>query len=251
LVVFHLAAYKHVPFGEADAGEPVGVNILGTTAVVDASEEHGVRHLVYPSSDKAVNPPSAYGATKRLAEALLSAHAAGGRPPAPHIVRYVNIIGSSGSVLETFLHQLRSGRPLTLTDLRMTRYWMAMEEAVALLLHALGLPPGSRTLLDSGPSIPVATMGERLYRLVQSERGTPEFDVVGARPGESLAEELTSVSEEVIPRVGEPISDILDTRAEEHTAKVAAMVDELRVLIDGARPEMLRKRLMRMAQALQ
>ncbi len=249
-IVFHLAAYKHVPFGEREADEPVSVNILGMDTVARAAAEYGAAHLVYPSSDKAVNPPSVYGATKRLAEAILLAHAASNPQPAVHIVRYVNVLGSSGSVFETFAQQARAGLALTLTDPRMTRFWMAMDEAIDLLIHALGLPSGSRTLLDTGEATPVRDLAERLYQLVQNDGTAPEFVVTGARPGERLAEELASASERLMALGDEGVLSV-QTEAPEQAPRIDGMVDELKRLLAGGEPEPLRTRVMEMARSLQ
>ena len=248
-VVFHLAAYKHVPFGEREADEPVSVNVLGTSVVTRCAAEAGVRHLVYPSSDKAVNPPSVYGATKRLAEAILLDHAAASPLPAIHIVRYVNIVGSSGSVLETFAQQAQHGQPMTLTDERMTRYWMAMDEGTDLLIHALSLPSRSRTLLDVGAPVPVKEMAERLCRLVRADGSTPDFVVTGARPGERLAEELTSESE-YLRRQAEGVLSI-ESEGSERRRATDGMLKELRELLDDGDTDNLRVRVMELARELQ
>jgi len=248
-VVFHLAAYKHVPFGEREADEPVSVNILGTDVVARAAVDVGAAHLVYPSSDKAVNPPSIYGATKRLAEFVLLSRAAAPSRSAIHLVRYVNILGSSGSVLETFAQQAREGRPFTLTDERMTRFWMAMNEGLDLLIHSLSLGTGSITLLDTGEPVPVKTMAERLYSLLGVHGSGPTFTLSGARPGERLAEELVSESEELsalghgvlcIQRLGQSRGPTAD-----------ALIAELKALVDAGDPRPLRSRVMQLAKELQ
>jgi FlaA1/EpsC-like NDP-sugar epimerase len=248
-IVFHLAAYKHVPLGEREADEPASVNVLGTDIVARAAIDHGVRHLIYPSSDKAVNPPSVYGATKRLAETVLLAHAAARSPTAIHLLRYVNILGSSGSALETFAQQALSGSPLTLTDPRMTRYWMAMDEAVDLLFNALSLPSGSRTLLDAGEPIPVKVIAERLYQLVRGDDTDPEFRITGVRPGERLAEELASPSERLVPS-WEGVLSVLSSRAPDERA-TRAFVDELEEILGEPDQPSLRSRLMELARELQ
>jgi len=248
-VVFHLAAYKHVPFGEREPDEPISVNVLGTDLMVRAAADFGTHHFVYPSSDKAVNPPSVYGATKRLAETVLLAHAGAKQLPSIHIIRYVNILGSSGSVLETFAQQARANAPLTLTDPRMTRYWMAMDEAIDLLLHALALPSGSHTLLDSGEPTPVKAMAERLYRLVRAG-GEPEFTVTGARPGERLAEELASASEHLTPH-GDDGVHCVDSSRRPDTAATEAIIEDLKGLLASGEPQALRTRVMELAREQQ
>jgi FlaA1/EpsC-like NDP-sugar epimerase len=250
-VVIHLAAYKHVPMGEQSPDEPVSVNVLGTDAVAKAAIAAGVGHVVYPSSDKAVNPPSVYGATKRLAEALLHAHAAVQRATAFHVVRYVNIIGSSGSALETFAAQARAGTPLTITDGRMTRYWMAMDEAIALCCHALGLPSGSHTLLDVGEPVPVRSLAARVAGLVRPDGPEPRFVETGARPGERLFEELVSANER-LTRCGEdPVWRVSRVAGPNNPADIPDLIAELRGMLAGDEPDLMRHRVMELSQGLQ
>jgi FlaA1/EpsC-like NDP-sugar epimerase len=250
-IVFHLAARKHVPLGEQEPDEPVAVNVLATHDLLDAAERAGVRQFVYPSSDKAVNPPSVYGATKRLAEVLLLAHARRGGSMAVHIVRFVNVLGTSGSVVETFLEQARRGGPLTLTDARMTRYWMTMDEAVALLLHALAMPTGSHTMLDVGEPVPVEAMARRIYALARRDGGEPTLEITGTRAGERLAEELVSAQEH--PEAEEQSSVLSITRPEGRAelGDPEASVAELRALVDGDDLDLLRRRVMELARRLQ
>jgi FlaA1/EpsC-like NDP-sugar epimerase len=198
-VVFHLAAYKHVHFGEAQPDEPISVNVLATHALIEAAVAHGVQVFVYTSSDKAVNPPSIYGATKRLAELVVrwGARQAQGRFV---IVRFVNVLGTRGSVIETFLEQLAAGEPLTITDPAMTRYWMSQREAVDLVLAAAASGPSGATLLvDPGAPVRVLDMAERLTALCGPGHGAPSIQIVGRRAGERLAEELASARERLVP----------------------------------------------------
>jgi FlaA1/EpsC-like NDP-sugar epimerase len=140
-VVFHLAAAKHVPYGERFPEGAVATNVLATRDLLRLAQHAGVERFVYPSSDKSVNPPALYGATKRLAEALLQTHA-GER--AWSIIRYVNIIGTRGSVIEVFANQVLANRPLSVTDERMTRYWISMDEALwSALVTARCARPGA------------------------------------------------------------------------------------------------------------
>jgi FlaA1/EpsC-like NDP-sugar epimerase len=247
-IVFHLAAYKHVPLGEQEPDEPVSVNVLGTQSVLSAAANADVGWPVYPSSDKAVNPPSIYGATKRLAEAVILAHAA---PPSVHVVRYVNILGSSGSVVETFAAQARDSVPLTVTDPAMTRYWMAMSEAVGLLWHAIGLPSGSRTVLDTGEPVRVTEMASRVARLVTGADRPPEIAVTGARPGERLAEELVSPSERLVRCPNDPVLRVEQARWNTLALLVPPMLEEIRSLVEKGTSTALRARVMQMAGQLQ
>lgn len=249
--VFHLAAYKHVPLAEYGPDEFVAVNVLGTETVARAAGEAGVGQFVYPSSDKAVNPPSAYGATKRLAETLLLALGADDPAMAVHVVRYVNILGTNGSWPETIAHQARAGTPMTLTDERMARYWMAMDEAIDLLWHSLGLPSGSRTVLDTGDPIPTRTMGERIVRLVQGEAAQPEFALIGARPGERLLEELASEGERLERSPEDPVLRVLRDDHHEQYGIIESGLQELRGLLAGGEQKLLHQRLLELAHLLQ
>ncbi|MDQ6675033.1 MAG: polysaccharide biosynthesis protein, partial [Chloroflexota bacterium] len=125
-IVIHLAAAKHVPYGERFPEGAVAANVVATETLLDLCAEAGVATFIYPSSDKSVQPPSVYGATKRIAEALIQSHSRARRWA---IVRYVNIVGTRGSVIETFTQQVLADRPLSVTDERMTRYWISMAEA--------------------------------------------------------------------------------------------------------------------------
>lgn len=250
-IIFHFAAYKHVPFAEYGPDEFVEVNVLGTESVIVAAASAGARHLLYPSSDKAVNPPSAYGATKRIAETMLIA--AGHAHPGllTHVVRYVNVLGSSGSFSETCAQQARAGLPVTLTDEQMLRYWMTTSEAVDLLSHGLGLPSGSRTVLDTGEPIPVKTIAERIYRAASPDGALPRFVLTGARPGERLAEELASANERLGRHGDDPVLRLENACAAQQEAQIGAAVDELRsILADGDYPR-LHRQLMAIAQQLQ
>ena len=136
-LVFHLAAYKHVPWGEEDAEAFAEANVVGARHVVRAARVAGVDQIVYPSTDKAIDPPSLYGATKRLVEGMLAASVITGGPRAT-LVRFVNVLGSQGSVGPTFLKQIAAGQPLTLTDSAMTRYWITPQHGTLLLAYAAG-----------------------------------------------------------------------------------------------------------------
>jgi len=240
-----------VPFGEAEPDEPVGVNVLGTDVVARAAIAAGVSHVVYPSSDKAVNPPSVYGATKRLAESLLLDFARSQTATQFHVCRYVNVVGTRGSVLETFERQARTTQALTITDRKMTRYWMAMEEAIDLLWHGLALESGSRTLLDTGDPIPVEVIAERLYHLVRGAEATPKWRALGARPGERLFEELVSASERMTPYGGGPVMSISTLDPGSVSLCPAGMIEQLQRLVAAGDPEPLRAQVVELARALQ
>ncbi len=190
-VVFHAAAYKHVSMMERDVCAAVGANVLGTANVVDASRDAGAR-VVLISSDKAAAPRSVMGATKRLAELLtLAAPASGWRPI---VVRFGNILGSSGSLLAIFRDRIRQGQTLALTDPCATRYVMTAGEAVSLVMKADLLARRPETYwLDMGEPVAIGDLVERLLA-IEAEAGYPRvpIDVVGLGPGEKRCEELTT-----------------------------------------------------------
>jgi FlaA1/EpsC-like NDP-sugar epimerase len=201
-LVFHLAAYKHVPWGEEDPEAFAAANVLGARYVLDAARESGVSQLVYPSTDKAIDPPSLYGATKRLVEAMLRAAAAADGGPAAVIVRFVNVLGSQGSAPETYIRLIREGHPLPITDTRMRRYWITPDHARLLLLHSACLDPlnvggaGSLTVApDAGDEIAIVDVARRLWELLSPRGGEPPVAVTAPRPGERLAEPLVAPHE--------------------------------------------------------
>ncbi|RMF06027.1 MAG: NAD-dependent epimerase/dehydratase family protein [Chloroflexi bacterium] len=195
-VIFHAAAHKHVPFMQSHAHEAVSNNIQGTQNVLAAAEKFGVPRLVMISTDKAVNPTSIMGATKRMGELLVMAAAQrSGR--AYMAVRFGNVLGSRGSVLRVFKQQIAAGGPLTVTHPEMRRYFMTIPEAVQLVLHAGVLGRGGEVfVLDMGKPVRILDMALELIRLAGLE---PERDIniefTGIRPGEKLDEELFLSSE--------------------------------------------------------
>src|SRR5262249_27392987 len=152
-VVIHLAAAKHVPYGQRFPEGAVATNVLATRDLLEAAERTDTAVFVYPSSDKSVEPPSVYGASKRLAEALVQARADQKRWS---VVRFVNIIGTRGSVIETFTQQVLADRPLSVTDERMTRFWISMREAMwCALIAARCATAGEVVMPECGEPVPV------------------------------------------------------------------------------------------------
>jgi FlaA1/EpsC-like NDP-sugar epimerase len=198
-VVFHAAALKHVPLLEQAPCEAVKSNVLGTKNVVDAAVAAGVERFVFISTDKAVRPSSVMGASKRVGELLtLSACGPERRYSA---VRFGNVLGSRGSVIPTFVRQIEAGGPLTVTDARMTRFFMSIPEAVQLVLQASALSEGREIfMLEMGEPVRIIDLAKRMVRLSGYQLGADvEIRVTGIRPGEKLAEELSTTDEEARP----------------------------------------------------
>ncbi|GHG05421.1 polysaccharide biosynthesis protein CapD [Deinococcus piscis] len=194
-VVFHAAAHKHVPLMEAAPSEAILNNVIGTRNVVEMGLKYGVERLVNVSTDKAVNPTSVMGASKRMAEKTVSAGAARAKPGQAFVsVRFGNVLGSRGSVVPTFMHQIRQGGPVTVTHPEMTRYFMTIPEAARLVLQAGGLAENGKVyVLNMGNPVNISDLARDVIRL----SGAQDIEVVysGVRPGEKLYEELLTSSE--------------------------------------------------------
>jgi FlaA1/EpsC-like NDP-sugar epimerase/lipopolysaccharide/colanic/teichoic acid biosynthesis glycosyltransferase len=190
-VIFHTAAHKHVPFMEANVEEAITNNVLGTQNVLRAAERCGVERFVLISTDKAVNPTSIMGATKRLAELLVVAAARRSRR-AYLAVRFGNVLGSRGSVIPVFQRQIAAGGPLTITHPDMSRYFMTIPEAVQLVLQASELGQGGEIfVLDMGQPVRILDLATDLIKLSGLKPGRDiEIVYTGIRPGEKLNEEL-------------------------------------------------------------
>jgi FlaA1/EpsC-like NDP-sugar epimerase len=200
--VYHAAAYKHVPLMEENPREALRNNVLGTWEVAKRAGAFGTGRFVLISTDKAADPASVMGATKRAAEEVVQELQA--RYPATHYtaVRFGNVLGSNGSVLPLFQKQVEAGGPITITHPEVTRYFMMIPEAVQLVLQA-GLLPEARgciAMLDMGEPVKIVDLARNLVRLAGMR---PELDIqfryVGLRPGEKLHEELVGEGEETSP----------------------------------------------------
>ncbi|HEX6569051.1 MAG TPA: nucleoside-diphosphate sugar epimerase/dehydratase [Acidimicrobiales bacterium] len=195
-VVFHAAAHKHVPLLEAQPTEAVRTNVLGTYNLVSAAAEAGVPRLVFISSDKAVRPSNVLGYSKWLGEQLVLLLAPAGSRWCS--VRFGNVLGSRGSVIPTFARQISAGGPVTVTDPRMTRFFMSVRESVQLVLQASTLAEGGEIfMLDMGEAVNILELAERMVRLSGHQVGTEiPIRFTGRRPGEKLAEDLQNPEEQ-------------------------------------------------------
>jgi FlaA1/EpsC-like NDP-sugar epimerase len=200
--VYHAAAYKHVPLVEHNPAEGVKNNVLGTLNTAKLAAKHGVADFVLISTDKAVRPTNVMGASKRLAEMVLQAQAAvvqqTGAVTCFSMVRFGNVLGSSGSVVPLFRRQIKDGGPITLTDERITRYFMTIPEAAQLVIQAGAMASGGDVfVLDMGEPVKIIDLAKRMVELSglalkdeANPNGDIEIQVTGLRPGEKLYEEL-------------------------------------------------------------
>lgn len=196
-IVFHAAAHKHVPLMERSACEAIKNNVVGTYNTANAAEKYGVKKFVLISTDKAVNPTNVMGASKRLCEMILQCRCNSSCEFAA--VRFGNVLGSNGSVIPLFKKQIEAGGPVTLTDKRITRYFMTISEAVSLVMEA-GAMARNRELyvLDMGKPVKILELAESMIKL-SGYRPYEDIDIceIGLRPGEKLYEELLMKTEEL------------------------------------------------------
>jgi len=199
--VYHAAAYKHVPLVEHNPAAGIKNNVLGTLRTAQAAAENGVSDFVLISTDKAVRPTNVMGASKRLAEMALQALAAMQTGTRFSMVRFGNVLGSSGSVVPKFRQQIRDNGPITLTHPDVTRYFMTIPEAAQLVIQAGAMAKGGDVfVLDMGEPVRIMDLAHNMIRLSGMEPGRDiQVEVTGVRPGEKLHEELFNLDEEVRP----------------------------------------------------
>jgi FlaA1/EpsC-like NDP-sugar epimerase len=233
-VVFHAAAYKHVPLMEANPLESVRNNALATKAIADVAVEFGADRFVLVSTDKAVNPKTVMGQSKALCEWIVEAYGSRRDISTRFVaVRFGNVLGSSGSVIPIFRRQIAKGGPVTVTHPDMTRYFMTIPEAASLVVQAGAIGgEGEIFVLDMGEAVRILDLARNMIRLSGKEpdRDVP-IDFVGARPGEKLHEELWGADEEVRPTSHPKIQRV--KRAGADAARLERELEALEVLVEG------------------
>jgi O-antigen biosynthesis protein WbqV len=204
-IIFHAAALKHVPLMENHPCESVMTNVVGTWNVAEAARANGAGHMIFISTDKAVDPGNVMGATKRLAESVVRVHRLAATNTRFSVVRFGNVLGSAGSVVPTFKAQIERGGPVTLTHPDVERYFMTIPEAVQLVLHATAKSSARNHhsgvfVLDMGKPVKIMDLARRLIELYGKVPGSDiEIKITGLRPGEKLTEELVDSTEEAHP----------------------------------------------------
>jgi FlaA1/EpsC-like NDP-sugar epimerase len=227
-VLFHAAAHKHVPLLEAQPVEGVRTNVLGTYNVVAAAADAGVDRLVFISSDKAVRPSNVLGYSKWLGEQLVLLLAPAGSRWCS--VRFGNVLGSRGSVIPTFARQISEGGPVTVTDPRMSRFFMSVRESVQLVLQASTLSQGGEIfMLEMGDAVNILELAERMVRLSGHQVGTEiPIRFSGRRPGEKLAEDLQNPAEQAHPTRHPSIVRLTATRIDaDQLARTTCELEQL------------------------
>lgn len=244
--VYHAAAYKHVPLVEHNPIQGVVNNVFGTLNVAQTSIKYGVRHFVLVSTDKAVRPTNVMGATKRLAEMVLQALSEQRSETCLSMVRFGNVLGSSGSVVPVFRQQIMAGGPVTITDERITRFFMTIPEAAQLVVQAGAMAQGGEVfVLDMGEPVRIVDLARNMIELsgltirdTLNPFGDIELKFIGLRPGEKLYEELLIEDAPMVtahPRIRKAMENFLPFE------QLTVYLDELRQAIASREPGTLRQ----------
>jgi FlaA1/EpsC-like NDP-sugar epimerase len=237
--VFHAAAYKHVPLMEEHIVEAAENNVIGTWNVARAAYENGVGNLLMISSDKAVNPTSIMGVTKRIGELIVSSMPLTGSKPRGAFVsvRFGNVLASNGSVVTIFRKQIAAGGPVTVTHPEMRRYFMSIPEAVLLVLQAFSMGEGGEVfMLDMGNPVRITELATNMIQLAGLAPGEDiRIEYTGLRPGEKLFEELSMDSEDMLPTYHQKVKIFRSFRPDRHA--IGSWLRELQILINEGDPE--------------
>jgi FlaA1/EpsC-like NDP-sugar epimerase len=245
-LVFHAAAYKHVPLLEDQLRAAIRNNVLGTRIVAEAAHRHGCDRFVLISTDKAVNPANAMGATKRVAE-LLCQRLAVESPTRFITVRFGNVLGSAGSVVPLFQRQIEHGGPVTVTDPDIERFFMTIPEACQLIMQAAVIGSGGEVfVLDMGEAIKIRYLAEQMIRLAGREPGHDiAIEYIGLRPGEKRFEELFYAAEDLIETVHPKIR--IARQPTIPISEIEVALEELRAGVDRCDEQRLTHALKRLA----
>ena len=239
-IIFHAAAYKHVPMMENNPSEAIQTNILGTKHLVDLACLHNVQKFIFISTDKAVNPTNVMGASKRIAEMYAQQKNKLGTTKFI-TTRFGNVLGSNGSVIPLFQKQIENGGPVTVTDERVTRFFMTIPEACQLVLEAFAMGEGGEIFVfDMGESIKIIDLAKKMVQLSGLELDKDiSIKIIGLRPGEKLYEELLADDENTMP-THHP--KILIAKTRDNSSKLSQEIDALTALfVQQDNKEIVRK----------
>ncbi|MCD4784517.1 MAG: polysaccharide biosynthesis protein [Candidatus Eremiobacteraeota bacterium] len=242
-IIFHTAAHKHVPLMEHNVPEAITNNVFGTRQLLLLLDEYGAESFILLSTDKAVNPTSIMGASKRLSEMIMKAYSKNAKQCKFSAVRFGNVLDSRGSVVPTFRRQIAMGGPVTVTDEKMTRYFMTIPEAVQLVVEAGTMgEAGEIFILDMGKPVRILDLAKNMIRLSGFEPGKDiPVEIKGVRPGEKLEEELVNTGEKTEKTKFSKILRVITDTME--YSVICERLDELKELVENGDEQKIREKL--------